>query len=59
MIETYRMSQIKKEMKELADGLYCTEQGHIEADKLLAELLRLLGYDELIDNYESMRKWYA
>lgn len=36
-----------------------TETGHMEADRLLCETLRRLGYDKAIDIFESLPKWYA
>lgn len=36
-----------------------TEMAHYEADKVLCSLLRRLGYDYLVDQYEAIKKWYA
>jgi len=38
---------------------YDVESGHMEADRLLCETLRRLGYDKAIDIFESLPKWYA
>ena len=35
------------------------EVGHGEADRLLVETLRLLGYGEAMDIYESQTRWMA
>ena len=35
------------------------ERAHVEADKLLCEILINLGYTESVKVYKSMRKWYA
>ncbi len=35
------------------------EGGHSDADKLLCETLRSLGYGEGVDMFEAMSKWYA
>lgn len=32
---------------------------HLEADNLLCELLRELGYGAVVDEYEKIDKWYA
>lgn len=32
---------------------------HVDADELLCEVLRSLGYNELVDLYESFEKWYT
>jgi hypothetical protein len=35
------------------------ENQHSDADGLLCEVLRNLGYNEMVDVFESMDKWYA
>lgn len=35
------------------------EISHSEADKILCKVLRESGYNELIDIYEKVDKWYA
>lgn len=36
-----------------------TEAGHAEADGILTDLLRELGFAELVELYEKVQKWYA
>ena len=36
-----------------------TEQDHRDADYLLCELLGKLGFNEVVEKYELVRKWYA
>lgn len=36
-----------------------TETNHIDADNALCELLSYLGYDEIVDLYQQVDKWYA
>jgi len=36
-----------------------TETGHGDADDLLCDLLRELGYNELVDKYNDVAKWYS
>jgi hypothetical protein len=55
-IKIYR--EIKSKMIECLDN-GDTEVTHIIADELLCELLKHLGYDELIEIYEKVDKWYA
>lgn len=40
-------------------GHYDTEMVHIVADEALCELLRGLGYNEIVDIFEKIDKWYA
>ena len=35
------------------------ELAHYLADKLMCELLRELGYDEGVDIFERIQKWYS
>lgn len=35
------------------------EEWHIEADKLLCEVLKMCGFRELAKWFESHEKWYA
>ena len=36
-----------------------TEAAHGDADDLLCEFLRKLGYNELVEKYLEVNKWYA
>ena len=35
------------------------ETRHIEEDRMLTELLRKLGFEKTVEQYESTEKWYA
>ena len=35
------------------------EAAHIQADEILCELLRDLGYIDVVDAWEAVEKWYA
>lgn len=50
--------EFKQMMKEIAKK-NDTEKGHIEADHLMCDLLRELGYQEGADIFEEMGKWYS
>ena len=47
-----------EEMKKLVNS-GDTEVAHIEADNILCDVLTHLGYKELVDVYNQVRKWYA
>ena len=34
------------------------EQNHIRADRVLCEVLRARGHNELVDAYQQISKWY-
>ena len=36
-----------------------TETEHILADDLLVEILIKLGYQDIVDEYERINKWYS
>lgn len=33
-------------------------EDHENADNILCDFLRVLGYEELVDTYESVSRWY-
>ena len=35
------------------------EEGHIEADKVLCELLKALGYEDVVTEWNKVLKWYV
>ena len=55
----------RKEVIEKLNGFaHDSEDGdaevpHILADDVLCDLLRGLGYQDVIDAYEAVNKWYA
>ena len=58
--------EIEKEMNKIIENNkynFCDEYDmetiHIDADALLCNVLRDLGYNELVDWFESLEKWYA
>ena len=36
-----------------------TEMAHSDADEIIVQLLRQLGYDEGADIYNNMERWFA
>lgn len=36
-----------------------TEWAHYEADEILCKFLCECGYDELVDKFDNVNKWYA
>lgn len=36
-----------------------TECDHGRADDILCDLLKALGYDDVVAEYENVEKWYA
>lgn len=39
--------------------LYGGEEDHIRADEILCEVLEKLGYNELVQAFNKVKKWYA
>ena len=50
--------EFKNKMQAIADKRDA-EGGHIEADDLMCELLKELGYGEGVEIFEGMYRWYA
>lgn len=36
-----------------------TEADHVEADEILCQLLRYLGYSDVVAEWAKVRRWYA
>ena len=52
--------ELAKKMQKIIDTIIDDEElAHIEADDILCEVLRGLGYGEGVDVYERVAKWYA
>lgn len=45
-------------LKEL-QGSNDPECAHASADGILCEILEALGYDEIVNEYDKIDKWYA
>lgn len=56
MTEQEAIEQMKIEAK---DGNNDNETAHINADAILCEFLRSLGYGELVNVYNSFDHWYS
>ncbi len=50
--------EFKNKMLQLAEKWY-PENGHMEADDLLCEVLEELGYQEGISIFRKQDKWYS
>ena len=50
--------EFKNKMQKIA-AEYGIEDGHIEADDLMIELLKELGYGEGAEIFDQMDKWYS
>lgn len=35
------------------------ESAHADADEVLCELLEVLGYTKIVEEYNKVQKWYA
>lgn len=48
-----------EQMKECIKNNGDVEVAHLDADAVLCDVLTQLGYKELVDLYEKVKKWYA
>jgi len=55
MITPEEAAQRMREINKNGD----TEGAHCEADDLLCEILKELGFGEAVEIFENMDKWYA
>lgn len=42
-----------------AESCWDTEEAHGQADDVLCDLLRSLGYGDVVDAWKKVPKWYA
>lgn len=52
----FKEEAIKKIQEAANNG---TEEGHYDGDKVLCDLLILLGYKEVVDEWNKLDKWYS
>lgn len=46
-------------LKELQCSGGDVEMDHIRADDVLCEILKALGYEDVVIEYDAINKWYA
>lgn len=46
-------------MKIAEKNNYDVEAAHVEADRILCDLLKELGYIEIIKSYENVERWHS
>lgn len=52
------LDEYKEKMTQAIDN--CDEEGgHVACDEILCELLCELGFDEIVEIYETQDKWYS
>ena len=58
-VEKYkkRLIEIKERLK--SDPDYDEELAHPDADAVLCDLLKELGFEDVVELYEKVPKWYA
>jgi hypothetical protein len=52
------LDEYKEKMRQAIDNTN-EESGHIACDEILCELLCELGFDEIVEIYETQDKWYS
>ena len=48
-----------KTLKELQKNDYDTEANHRQADGVLAQFLESLGYNEIVEEFYKIERWYG
>ena len=59
MLTKEQKDEFIKELKELSENDNDIEISHITADNILCKILSLLDCDEIVEEYDKIRKWYA
>jgi hypothetical protein len=56
----YTQQKVLKELKDILNNpMRDTETDHIKADAVLCNLLKSLGYKNVVKEYEKIKKWFA
>lgn len=58
MVNEKYLNEIKADLIKYAED-DDVEMSHIYADAVICELLEKLGYQEIVDLYREIGKWYA
>jgi hypothetical protein len=53
-----KVDELRNRLQEL-DEAYDVEKAHVEADEILCEFLLLLGWDDIVEAFQNVPKWYA
>lgn len=60
MAEVDKDKYYKEMLRAVCLSEWNEEEGHMLADKVLCDLLRELGYDDIVNNFElNVHKWYC
>lgn len=54
-----RLNFINDMVREIGSGCFDEEEGHWQADSILLEVLRSIGYDDVADAWVSIPKSYS
>lgn len=57
-IQPLTPDQVRERLLQIAQD-YDQEEGHIQADDAICGLLLHLGYEDIVENYCKLPKWYA
>lgn len=57
--QIYLIEEITKKMKVYAQEGGDPESNHVEADRLLVEVLRIFDLNDLANIYEDVEKWFS
>lgn len=58
MAKSINLGPYMKKLK-AAQQEHDVESAHCDADQVLCDLLKFLGYDKIVEEYEKVPKWYA
>ena len=59
MLTKEQKNKFIKELKELSENDNDIEISHATADNILCKILSLLDCDEIVEEYDKIKKWYV
>ena len=52
-------AEFEDKMKEIVNSGMEPDEAHIEADSLMMDILKSLGYEKGVQYFDAMEKWYS
>ena len=53
------LESLKHINNQISDGLLDAESGHERADQVLINIFKTIGWNEIVEEYQKVPKWYS
>lgn len=59
MARSFDLRPYMDRLKAAQENFRDVESAHVDADQVLCDLLEALGYKQIVEEYDKVKKWYA